>query len=111
MDVSIVIPLINESESIPELGAALRKNLLAAGKSFELIFVDDGSTDDSCEQLLKLKKTIPEIKIIQFQKNYGKSAALSAGFDMSTGNRVVTIDADLQDDPNEVVSLLQKLGV
>jgi len=109
MDVSIIIPLFNETESVQELGAALRENLLATGKSFELIFVDDGSTDGSSEQLLKLKKTIPEIKIIQFQKNYGKSAALSAGFEMSTGECVVTIDADLQDDPTEVVSLLQKL--
>lgn len=109
MDVSIVIPLYNERESIPELGAALRDTLLSTGKSFELIFVDDGSTDGSTEQLLELKKSIPETKIIQFQKNYGKSTALSAGFEMSTGESVITIDADLQDEPKEVVSLLQKL--
>ena len=109
MEISVVIPLLNETESIPELGNALRENLLSTGKSFELIFVDDGSTDGSTEQLIKLKESIPEIKIIQFQKNHGKSAALSAGFEMSAGERVVTIDADLQDEPKEIINLLQKL--
>jgi len=107
--ISVVVPLYNERESLPELVNAIRESLLPIGMSFEIIFVDDGSTDGSIETLMNLKKSIPEMRIIQFQKNHGKSAALSTGFAHVRGEFVVTIDADLQDDPKEIPGLLKKL--
>lgn len=107
--ISVIVPVYNEWESVTELSASISENLKKTGKPFEIIFVDDGSTDDTCEKLLQLKRSIPEIKLIRFQKNYGKSAALSAGFEKAKGHFVVTIDGDLQDEPKEIVNLLQKL--
>ena len=107
--ISVIVPVYNECESVTELSASISENLKKTGKPFEIIFVDDGSTDDTSEKLLQLKRSIPEIKLIRFQKNYGKSAALSAGFEKAEGHFVVTIDGDLQDEPKEIVNLLQKL--
>lgn len=107
--ISVIVPVYNEWESVTELSASISENLKKTGKPFEIIFVDDGSTDDTSEKLLQLKRSIPEIKLIRFQKNYGKSAALSAGFEKAEGHFVVTIDGDLQDEPKEIVNLLQKL--
>ncbi|MFC1554819.1 glycosyltransferase family 2 protein [candidate division KSB1 bacterium] len=109
VDISVVIPLYNEQESLGELAKELEITLIAMAKSFELIFIDDGSTDKSFETLLKLKEDIPSIKIIQFQANYGKSAALSAGFSIVKGDYVITMDADLQDEPKEIPRLINKL--
>ena len=111
-DVSVVIPLYNERESVEELGNAIIQVLTTSGRTFELIFIDDGSTDGSIDVLKKMRESQPSVKIriIQFQKNYGKAAALSVGFSRIRGRYVVTIDADLQDEPAEIPKLLAKLG-
>ncbi len=109
MDVSIVIPLLNEAESLTELTERITKELKAINKKFELVFIDDGSTDDSIEVLKALKADHPEIHIIQFNRNFGKSAALSEGFKTATGEIVITMDADLQDDPAEIPRLINEI--
>ena len=109
VDVSVVVPVFNEKDSLNELTNLLKEALTSYGKSFELIFVDDGSTDDSFDTLMRLKDSHPEFRVIKFQMNYGKSSALSTGFDSARGDYVVTIDSDLQDDPKEIPILLEKL--
>ncbi len=109
MDISIVIPLFNEAESLPELTQRIDEQTVALNKSYEIIFVDDGSSDDSINVLLELKTKYPAIRIIQFNKNFGKSAALAEGFKSAVGDFVITMDADLQDDPAEIPNLLKKL--
>jgi len=108
-EVSVIIPLLNEKESLKELYQGLRMTLEGVGKPFELIFVDDGSEDGSFEEIARLSQSDPRVKAIQFRRNYGKSAALSVGFEAAQGEVVVTIDADLQDDPGEIPKLLSKL--
>ena len=108
--VSLVIPLLNEAESLPELIRRLQKQLNALfDGSYELIFVDDGSTDGSCDVLSRHREQDPRIRIIRFRRNYGKSAALSVGFERVRAPIVVTMDADLQDDPDEIPRMLEKL--
>lgn len=101
-DISIVIPLFNEEESLPELAEWIEKVCTEHGYSYEVIMVDDGSTDNSWLEVLKLTEQNPRIKGIKFQRNYGKSAALNEGFKAATGNVVFTMDADLQDSPDEI---------
>lgn len=108
--ISIVIPSYNEQESLEELCRTTVSVLEKLNSQFEIIFVDDGSTDDSLEIMRKIYESDRRIKIIQFRKNYGKSAALSAGFAASNGDIVVTMDADLQDDPTEIPNLVAKLN-
>lgn len=105
MDLSIVIPLLNEEESLPELEAWIRRVVSANGWSYEIIMVDDGSTDDSWEVIQQLHVQNPAVKGIRFQRNYGKSAALNEGFKMAQGEVVITMDADLQDSPDEIPEL------
>ena len=109
MDVSIVIPLLNESESIPELfrwiDQVMEKNKL----SYEVVFVDDGSTDNSWEIITNIKAQNHNIKAIKFRRNYGKSAALSEGFKRTAGRVVFTMDADLQDGPEELPELYKMI--
>lgn len=105
--VSIVIPLYNEDESLPELYKQVKKNVKSY--DYEIIFIDDGSTDQSFNVILKLKKNDKRIKAIKFKKNYGKSYALDAGFKKAKGDYIVTMDADLQDDPNEIPHLLKAI--
>jgi glycosyltransferase involved in cell wall biosynthesis len=102
MDVSIVVPLFNEEESLPELCEWINRVLTSGKLSYELILVDDGSNDGSWEQIETLKSTYPQISGIKFRRNYGKSAALHTGFAASNGEVVFTMDADLQDSPEEV---------
>jgi glycosyltransferase involved in cell wall biosynthesis len=109
MDLSIVIPLLNEGLSIPLLHEELHKTLKPITEKYELIFIDDGSTDGSSDLIEILRKQDPHIKLIQFRRNFGKSAALSAGFREASGKVVITMDADLQDDPQEIPHLLDKL--
>ncbi len=109
IDVSIVIPMLNEEESIGELSRQIIEVMTRINKSFEIIFIDDGSTDASPAAAKALHEKDSRIKLIEFRKNYGKAAALAAGFKMAAGDIVVTMDADLQDDPNEIPNLLQKL--
>ena len=110
MDLSIIVPLLNEAESIPELFAWIGRVMKQNNFSYEVIFVDDGSTDDSWKIIEGLKADNPEIvKGIKFRRNYGKSPALFCGFDMAQGDIVVTMDADLQDSPEEVPEMVRMI--
>lgn len=109
MDLSVVIPLYNEKESINELTEKIIQNLEKMDLSFEICFIDDGSTDDSLEALKKLRKDNSEIKILSFKRNHGKSAALCEGFKIAQGEIIITMDADLQDDPSEIPNLIEKI--
>lgn len=105
MDLSLVIPLYNESESLDELNKSIISVLHKTNIKYELIYVDDGSIDNSWKTLNKISQKNPKIYACRFQRNYGKSMALSAGFKKCNGKIVITMDADLQDDPNEILSL------
>jgi glycosyltransferase involved in cell wall biosynthesis len=109
MDLSIVIPLLNEEESLPELADWIKKVCDANALTYELIFIDDGSTDSSWEVICNLRQQNRDIKGIKFQRNYGKSAALNEGFKIAAGEVIITMDADLQDSPDEIPALRQML--
>ncbi len=109
MDLSIVIPLYNEEESLAELVDWIKKSIGDQGWTYEIIMVDDGSTDTSWSKVVSLKKAHSEIKGIKFRRNYGKSAALNEAFDAAQGNVVVTMDADLQDSPEEIPELFRMI--
>ena len=108
MDLSVLIPLYNESESLNELNQTIVDSLNGKNLNFEIIYVDDGSTDDSWSVIKDLSVN-DRISGLKFKKNYGKSMALLAGFKRAIGNIVVTMDADLQDDPNEIYPLFQMI--
>ena len=108
MKISIVIPVFNENESLPDLKVELDKNL-SAYPEWEVIFIDDGSSDGSTEYLADLCAQDSHYKLIQFYRNYGKSSALSEGFKLADGDYIITMDADLQDDPAEIPNLVGKL--
>jgi glycosyltransferase involved in cell wall biosynthesis len=110
MDLSIIIPLYNEEDSLNELTKQIVQVLEDYNHSYEICFVDDGSTDDSLARLRSLREKNQNIKILSFRKNYGKSAALSEGFKMVSGDIIITIDADLQDDPAEIPNLIEKIN-
>jgi glycosyltransferase involved in cell wall biosynthesis len=105
MDLSIVIPLIDEAESLPELTAWIEKVMTENKFSYEVIYVDDGSSDNSWEVIEQLRIKNPNIKGIKFQRNYGKSAGLNEAFRAASGDVVITMDADLQDSPDEIPEL------
>ena len=105
MDVSIVVPLLNEEESLPELCAWIDRVATENNYSYEVILIDDGSTDNSWKTIMGLSEKNAHIKGIKFQRNYGKSAALNEGFKVVTGEVVITMDADLQDSPEEIPGL------
>ena len=105
MNISVVIPLLNEEESIKELYLWITKVMQANSFTYEVIFIDDGSTDTSWSIIDSLHKQHPQIKAIQFLRNFGKSQALHAGFAMAQGDVVITMDADLQDNPEEIPEL------
>ena len=105
MDLSIVIPLFNEDESLPELAAWIEKIASANGFYYEVIMIDDGSTDNSWKVIQQLREGNSNIKGIKFQRNYGKSAALNEGFKAANGDVVITMDADMQDSPEEIPGL------
>jgi len=107
-ELSIVVPLYNEEQSLRELYDKIRNAIGRMGR-YEIIFVDDGSTDGSMRVLHELRNRDRRVKIVRFRRNYGKSAALSVGFQQAEGTFVVTMDADLQDDPNEIPSLVNEL--
>lgn len=104
-DISIIVPLFNEKESLPELVAWIKEVLQREGRSYEIIMIDDGSTDGSWEKIRELAASDSTIRGISFRRNYGKSAALYEGFAAAEGRVVVTMDADLQDSPEEVPEL------
>jgi glycosyltransferase involved in cell wall biosynthesis len=105
MDLSIIIPLFNEDESLPELSAWIERVMLANNFSYEIIMIDDGSTDESWNVIEQLRAGNNNIKGIKFQRNYGKSAALNEGFKAAQGDVVITMDADMQDSPDEIPDL------
>lgn len=109
MDISVVIPLYNEDESLPELYAWIKRVMDENHFSYEVIFVDDGSTDNSWDVIVALKKATDNIKAIRFRRNYGKSPALHCAFRKVEGDVVITMDADLQDSPDEIPSLYKMI--
>jgi len=108
--ISVIIPLYNEEESLRELFDQLEEVMAEIGTDYEYIFVDDGSVDKSLLILRELHDQSPHVKVLSFRRNYGKSAALSVGFEAAQGDYVVTIDADLQDDPHDIPSLLKRIA-
>ena len=110
MDLSIVIPLYNEEESLPELCEWIRDVADKNQYDYEIILIDDGSTDDSWKVIEELSKNHPVIKGIRFQRNYGKSAGLNEGFRAAQGNVIITMDADLQDSPDEIPDLYKMIA-
>ena len=109
MNLSIIIPLLNEAESLPELHQWILDELKSTNLSFELIFIDDGSSDNSWEEIEKLHQSHNTTYGIRFSKNFGKSQALHAGFAEASGDVVITLDADLQDAPSEIPNLYQRI--
>lgn len=105
MDISVVIPLYNEEESLKELHDRIRNVMLENDYSYEIIFVDDGSTDNSWEVITNLRNESEQVKAIKFRRNYGKSPALHCAFEKALGKVVITMDADLQDSPEEIPEL------
>lgn len=101
-DISVVVPLLNEAESLPELEAWIRKTMEEHHLRYEIIFIDDGSTDESWEIIRRLSSENEHVRGIKFRRNYGKSAALNTGFNVTKGEVVITMDADLQDSPEEI---------
>jgi len=106
---SVVIPAYNEEENVPILYEKLKKVLDGLGQDYEIIFVDDGSTDGTYQRLKQLAEKDSRLKIIRFKRNYGQTAAMSAGFEHAKGNVIITLDADLQNDPEDIPLLLEKL--
>ncbi len=106
---SAVVPVMNEEENIPLVFKELTSAIEGEGLSYEIIFVDDGSTDDSFKEMMKLKEVSPAVKIVRFRSNKGKTAALSAGFRAARGELVVTIDADLQESPQEIGKMIKEM--
>lgn len=109
MDISVVIPLLNEEESLPELAQWIKKVMDQNNFSYEILFIDDGSSDNSWKVIEDLGKENSNIKGIRFQRNYGKSAALNVGFEATQGDVVITMDADLQDSPDEIPELYKMI--
>ncbi|MBQ7389135.1 MAG: glycosyltransferase family 2 protein [Paludibacteraceae bacterium] len=109
MDISVVVPLYNEAESLVELFSWIKKVMSEHGFSFEVLFVNDGSTDNSWQIIESLAKDNEEVKAIGFQRNYGKSPALYCGFKRASGDVVITMDADLQDSPDEIPELYRMI--
>ena len=109
MDISVIVPLYNEAESLPELAKWIERVMLENGYTYEIIFVNDGSTDNSWDVIEQLKKNNNCIHGIKFRRNYGKSPALYCGFERAKGDVVITMDADLQDSPDEIPVLYKMI--
>ena len=109
LDLSIVVPLYNEDESLPELAEWIDRVCTEYNYKYEVILIDDGSTDNSWQEIEKLNAQYPNFKGIRFQRNYGKSAALNEGFKATQGNVIITMDADLQDSPDEIPDLYRMI--
>lgn len=109
MDISVVVPLYNEAESLPELQAWIERVMKENGFSYEVIYVNDGSTDESWSVIQQLSSANPAVKGVSFRRNYGKSPALNTGFARAKGDVVITMDADLQDSPDEIPELYRMI--
>ena len=108
-ELSIVVPLFNEEESVPLLVARLLEALRPLGRTFELVLVDDGSSDGTAAVLRQLAAATPELVAVLLRRNYGQTPAMSAGFDVSRGRVIITLDGDLQNDPADIPMLLEQL--
>ena len=109
LDLSIVIPLLNEEENIPELYREISEVLTGINRDHEIVFVDDGSTDTSLQLLKELQQKDSSVVVVSFRKNFGQTAAMAAGFDYARGDVIITMDADLQNDPRDIPLLLEKV--
>ena len=109
MDLSVVIPIYNEEENLPLLYQQVQETLSALGRAYEIITVDDGSSDGSFRVLTHLHRQDPRLKVIRFRRNFGQTAALAAGFAYASGDIVVSLDGDLQNDPADIPRLIAKL--
>ena len=109
LDISLVIPLLDEAESLPELNAWIIRVMNEHNFSFEIIYIDDGSTDHSWSVIKELAENTEQVRAIKFQRNYGKSAALNQAFESVIGNVIITMDADLQDSPDEIPALYKMI--
>ena len=109
VDISVVLPVFNELENISPLLTDLNDALAGTGKTFEIIFIDDGSTDGSLEKLIELQALDPNVVVIEFRRNFGQTAALAAGLKHSNGEIVITLDADRQNDPKDIPMLLNEI--
>jgi glycosyltransferase involved in cell wall biosynthesis len=110
LDLSVVVPVYNEVENVDQLCKTLHEAVSTIGKSYEILLVDDGSSDGTWEKLVAQSQQVPHLKLIRFRRNYGQTAAMSAGFHQSGGEIVVTMDADLQNDPNDIPKLLDRMA-
>jgi len=109
MDISVVIPVYNEAENIAPLYSELKEVLGTLNRSYEVLIINDGSTDSTLEELRKTKKSSPELKIINLNRSFGQTPAIMAGFDLAKGAIVITLDGDLQNDPHDIPALIEKL--
>ena len=109
MDISVVVPLYNEAESLPELAQWIERGMKENNYSYEVLMINDGSTDNSWEVIQQLHQDNPNIKGVCFRRNYGKSPALNTGFERVKGDVVITMDADLQDSPDEIPHLYKMI--
>ena len=107
--ISIIAPVFNERENLPPFLMALFNVLEQMGENYEVVIVDDGSTDGSSDYLIEAARSKPRLKLIQFRRNFGQTAAIAAGFDFATGDLLVAIDADMQNDPRDIPAILAKL--
>ena len=108
-DVSIVVPVFNEQESVPLLADKLHQAASKLGRSYEILLIDDGSKDETWAEMLKASRAYPHFRLIRFRRNFGQTAAMSAGFRESKGRIIVTLDADLQNDPADMARLLERI--
>ncbi|MFH1722880.1 MAG: glycosyltransferase family 2 protein [Candidatus Altiarchaeota archaeon] len=109
LDLSIIIPVYNEQDNILPLAEEINNVLASRRFTFEILFVDDGSTDDTFEEIVKIRERIPQVKALRFRRNFGQTSALNAGFKHVLGEIVVVLDGDLQNDPSDIPRLLEKL--
>ena len=107
--VSVVIPVFNEEESVDLLCEKLHASLSTLGRSYEIILVDDGSSDRTWEKLVEQSRRVPHLRAIRFRRNFGQTAAMSAGFHAARGDVIITLDADLQNDPSDIPKLLERM--
>ena len=108
-EISVLVPVMDEEGTVAELAARVAGVLDALGRSFEILFIDDGSSDATCQRVREAHRLDPRVKLIRLRRNFGKAAALCAGFDASSGEILITMDGDLQDDPDEIPRFLDKL--
>ena len=109
VDICVLVPVLDEAATVEDLARRVAEVLDGLGRSFEIVFIDDGSRDGTCERVREAHAADPRVKLVRLRRNFGKAAALSAGFDVSRGDLVLTIDGDLQDDPEEIPRLLAAL--